>query len=376
MTTRHLAALLGLVAVTTLGAASPAAAETSHAATQAALNSYLAHAGPGASVFAGDATGSWTVRSGTATPGKNVAIQPTDHFRVASQTKTFTAATVLQLVDEGAVELDAPIERYLPGVVTGNGYDGTLITVRQLLNHTSGIPENQTAPSPDAGPDGVYSLLELVRDGLSRPPVFAPGGGFQYSNTNYQILGLLIEAVTGQPAEDAITARIITPLGLTGTYFPAAGDHNVAAPALHGYEGGRLGPAYFWLDRTTWLDPSLLRTAGSLVSAQADLTRFHQALAAGEVVSPASLAEMRETTAIPGGSHSTTGDGGGMGLFRLDLPCGGQAWGHAGDTKGWSSLTMVTDDGRHASLVTNALVNNTEAPTRYTVVETALCEGR
>ncbi|MBN6036530.1 serine hydrolase [Amycolatopsis sp. 195334CR] len=368
-------ALLSLVAAAVLTAPTTASAQVAeHAETQAALNSYLAHAGPGASVYAGDATGSWSVQSGTATPGKNVAIKPDDHFRVASQTKIFTAAAVLKLVDDGAVQLDAPIEGYLPGVVTGNGYDGTLITVRQLLQHTSGIAENQTAPNPQAGPDGIFSLAELVRDGLSHTPVFPPGGGFQYSNTNYQILGLLIEAVTGQPAEEAIAARIFQPLGLTGTSFPA--NKSLPAPYLHGYEGGRIGPIYFWNDVSNWLDPNLLRTAGSAVSTQTDLAEFEQSLAAGEVVSPALLAEMRETVAIPGGAHAITGDGYGLGAFRLDLPCGGQAWGHAGDTKGYSSLTMATDDGRYASLVTNTIVTSTNNPGRFTVVETALCEGK
>ncbi|MEK8143420.1 serine hydrolase domain-containing protein [Streptomyces sp. M10(2022)] len=161
-----------------------------HAATLAALKTFQANAGPGAGVHAGDGTASWTLSAGTGTINTNRPIQATESYRIGSQTKTFTATAVLQLVEEGKVSLESPIEQYLPGVVTGNGHDGNAITVRQLLQHTSQIPVN--SPNPQAGPDGTYTLAALVKDGLSRPRVSAPGT-FEYSNTNYEILGMLLE---------------------------------------------------------------------------------------------------------------------------------------------------------------------------------------
>lgn len=337
-----------------------------HAATQALLDRYLTHAGPGAAVYAGDGTGSWTVHSGTASTRQNRPITPQDHFRVASQTKTFTAVVVLQLVDEGLVDLDAPIERYLPGVVAGNGHDGNTITVRQLLQHTSGLPRDPVNPRAEA--DGTYTLAELVRSGLTQPPQFPPGTGFGYSNVNYQVLGMLVERLTGGTAAAAITTRIIEPLGLTETRFPAPGDRSLAAPYLPGYIGGRLGPLFFWLDRTTSLELSLISTAGAMESTMTDLVRFERALADGDLVSDASLAQMRAL--VPESPDY------GLGLMQLDLSCGGEAWGHAGDlTTGHSSFTVVTDDGRYAALVTNTIVTSAAEPTRDAVLDSALCEG-
>lgn len=349
-------------ALATAAAAQPA----THPQTQAALNQYLTHAGPGAAVYAGDENGSWTVTAGSATSPATRPIAPTDHFRAASQTKTFTATMVMQLVDEGLVELDAPIERYLPGVVAGNGYDGDLITVRQILNHTSGIARDPRGPKANA--NGGYDLAELVRSGLTQAPLFAPGTDFAYSNVGYQVLGMLIERLTGQPYHQAIVDRIIQPLGLSETSYPLPGDRTLAEPYLTGYLGGRLGPVFFWYINTFGVEPSFVASAGAINSTLPDLVTFQRALADGDLVSQAALAQMRETT-----PHQADY---GLALMRLPLSCGGEAWGHAGDlTTGHSSVTMVTDDGRYASLVTNTMVSNSTEPTRGDVIDAALCES-
>jgi D-alanyl-D-alanine carboxypeptidase len=360
---------VGLAAAALVAVVVPAASQAQqagHEETQAALDAYRGHAGPGAAVYAGTGTDTWTVNSGSAVVGQNRPIDPGDHFRAASQTKTFTATVVLQLVDEGLVELDAPIERYLPGVVAGNGYDGNKISVRQLLQHTSGISTDYANAKPQ---NGVYPLAELVRAGLSHPPQFEPGTSFGYSNVNYFVAGMLIEKITGQLVGDAITDRIITPLGLSGTRYPAPGDRSLAAPYLPGYTW----QIAFWVDTTNQLEPSYTHSAGAMISTQADLVTFERALAGGKVVSAESLAAMRETVPVPGIDEFDYG----VGLMHKTLSCGGEAWGHAGDlATGHTSLTMVTDDGRFASLVTNTMVTSEDLPTRYGVVETALCDGR
>ncbi|MGA6164439.1 serine hydrolase domain-containing protein [Amycolatopsis magusensis] len=370
-----------LAAVTATAAlAAPASAQPQHAGTQEVLDRYRAKAGPGAAIFAGDRAASWNLSSGTANIGSpNLPIRPADHFRAASQTKTFTAAVVLQLVDEGVVQLDAPIEQYLPGVVTGNGYDGTEITVRQILQQTSGIASPPiTAYVKPTNPDGTFTLRDLVRIGLGTPPLFEPGTSWAYSNVNYHIAGLLIEQLTGEPAAEAITSRIIGPLGLAETRFPAPGDKSLETPYVPGYTGGRVGPFFFWTETTFGIPvvleidiASLASTAGAVLSTMEDLAKFYRALFDGQVVSAGSLAEMRRTVPIPGG---LPGYGYGLALVRQPLSCGGNAWGHPGDlATGHSSLTAVTDGGRHASMVTNTMSSATN-PLREDLIDAALCE--
>ncbi|MFD4336522.1 serine hydrolase domain-containing protein [Streptomyces anulatus] len=238
--------VIGAVCATMLTLSGPAAhartAGDDHPATLAALKAFQAEAGPGAAVHAGDADSTWTLSVGTGTIDTDRSIQPDEHPRIGSQTKTFTAAVVLQLIDEGKVSLDAPIADYLPGVVTGNGYGGTRITVRHLLQQTSGFAAYNPYPiteTPKPNPDGTYDLAESVRKGLSRAPVSAPGAGVTYSNTNYLVLGMLIEKVTQQSVHEAITDRVIEPLGLSRTVFPAASDRALPAPAVNGYHGVR-----------------------------------------------------------------------------------------------------------------------------------------
>jgi D-alanyl-D-alanine carboxypeptidase len=338
--------------------AAPAQAQD-HADIQALLDQYRSQAGPGAGLYAGDVTGSWTLSSGTATIFQNRALTADDHFRIASQTKTFTAAVVLQLVDEGLVDLDAPIGQYLPGVVDNADYDGNAISVRQILQHTSGIARDAVGAAAEA--DGSYTLQELVRAGLAQPPQFAPGTGWGYSNINYFLSGLLIEELTGQTVGEAITGRIIEPLGLTGTSYPVPDDGTLPSPYLPGYSGGRLGPFFFWIDVTFNQDMS---------STLRDLVAFDRALLAGEVVSTASLAEMRTT--VPSTAY---GADYGLGFMRWELSCGGEAWGHAGNLPtGASSMTMVTEDGRFASMVTNAWASSEPTLSRVDLLDAALCE--
>ncbi|MEU5429220.1 serine hydrolase domain-containing protein [Streptomyces olivoreticuli] len=363
---RRSAAVVGAVtaAVLALPASAQAAPAGDHAATKAVLSAYQAESGPGAGLYAGDGKGTWSLSVGTGAVNATQPIQPADRFRIGSQTKAFTASVVMQLVDEGKVSLGAPIEQYLPGVVASNGHDGNAITIRQLLQHTSGIPTNDK-PQAKANPDGTYALAEVVRDGLRLPSASKPGVEFHYSNTNYQILSMLVERVTGAPLSKAVTDRIIEPLGLTRTIYPLAGDRSLATPYVHGYNGGRLGPFFFWTDVTPNFEPSQYSGAGAIISTQQDLTTFYQALIGGKVVSAASLAEMQTTF------HAGPGFDFGLGLTSRALSCGGTAWGISGSVLGYTSLTMVTADGRHATAVTNATSPSLKV---FDAVDSALCE--
>jgi D-alanyl-D-alanine carboxypeptidase len=253
---------------------------------------------------------------------------PRTHVRAASITKTFVAATILQLVAEGKVNLDAPIETYLPGRIRGQGIDPNAITVRQLLRHQSGLPEYFDGHTPiPAEPVTADQLLDAA---LKRAPQFPPGTSIKYTNTNYVVAGLLIEKLTGHPAAEEITRRIIAPLGLPDTYFPTPGDTGLRAPFARGYElvdGKRK-------DVTTF-NASAAGMAGSLVSTSEDTSAFMTALLDGRVVPPAQLREMMSTVDWP---DAGPGFHYGLGLTRIDLECGVKVWGHGGDIEGFHSL--------------------------------------
>ncbi|MGW4650054.1 serine hydrolase domain-containing protein [Kitasatospora sp. NPDC004289] len=371
-TRQRFAAVIGAVAAAaallTAGTAQAAPAGD-HSATLAALKTFQAAAGPGAGIFAGDATGSWQLSVGTSTINTSKPVLADQYFRIGSQSKSFTAATVLALADEGKVALDASVATYLPGVVSGNGHDGTVITVRQLLQHTSGIPSYDPLGSLAlAEPDGSFKAATLVREGLKRPPAGAPGTVFSYSNTNYLILGMIVEKVTGLPVHEAVTRRVIQPLGLTRTLFPAPGDRALPAPGIPGYHGARLGPFFFWSPALDY-DPSLFGPAGAVISTEQDLATFYRALLNGQVLSPAMTAELLATTPV-------TSDAYGLGVFRMTLSCGGEAWGHNGGVPGYFSQTVATKDGRYASAMTNVhFTNNTPVQQIFTLLDTALCES-
>ncbi|WP_308646687.1 serine hydrolase domain-containing protein [Nocardia cyriacigeorgica] len=291
-----------------------------------------------ATVLTVDGT-TWT--AGARTPGTGEPVTGSEHFRIGSITKTFVATVILQLVDEHRIELDAPIETYLPGVVR----DGDRITVRQILQHTSGIPDYMKTPGWSTnrwrGDDRFrdFRPQQLLEQAFTRPPDFAPGAKFRYSNSNYIVAGLLIEAVAGRPYGTEIDRRILRPLQLAGTSFPGS-NPRLPEPAIHAVaevEGRRV--------EVTEQNETLDWAAGEMISTQADLATFFDALLGGRLLSPESLAEMRRTVSMGSGFHY------GLGLERFDLPCGGQVWGHGGQLLGYVTYAYRRDDGRTFTLL-------------------------
>jgi D-alanyl-D-alanine carboxypeptidase len=290
--------------------------------------------------------------------------------RIASNTKMFTATVVLQLVGEGKIGLDEPIETYLPGLVRGQGGDGRRITVRQLLQHTSGVPEYFTQDYKEIQHRYVEPRA-LVDRALALPATFEPGTGWRYSNTNYVLAGLIVQRVTGRPVGEEITRRIIGPLGLRHTYWPGVGDQSIREKHAHGYytpatPGGKR------VDFTE-LDPSWAWAAGQLIATPGDLNTFLAALAGGRVLKPAQLAEMQKTVAAPGLPPNWRY---GLGLVRIELSCGVVAWGHGGDIDGYESRDAVTVSGRAATVVVTALPTPEQGPRMLpdAVLDTALCQ--
>ncbi|WP_149552060.1 serine hydrolase domain-containing protein [Streptomyces marokkonensis] len=297
--------------------------------------------------------GSRHATAGVADRRTGRAAHPGDTFRIASATKTFVATVVLQLVGEGRLSLDDTVEDLLPGVVSGNGNDGSRITVRQLLNHTSGL-FNYTADFPvltdaaafRAGRFDTWTDAQLVALAMRHAPNSEPGTKWEYSNTNYTLAGMIIERTTGRSWQREVTRRIIRPLGLHDTYAPVTYP-GMPRRHLRGYSafgGGRT------IDVTAF-NPSGAGAAGGMISTTGDLSRFYSALMRGGLLEPAELAAMKTTVRAGELDDVWPGARYGLGLMQVDLTCGGSYYSHAGDIPGYMTRNGFSEDGRHVVVV-------------------------
>ncbi|MCD4523357.1 serine hydrolase [Nocardioides sp. cx-173] len=297
--------------------------------------------------------------------------------RIGSNAKMFTATVVLQLAAEGLVDLDARVERYLPGLVRRNGNDGRKITVRQLLQQRSGLPDYDHQLLEAAGTlrklsRTYYEPHELVDAALAERRVFKPGTRWAYSNTNYILLGLLAQRVTGRPISELVTQRIIKPIGLKDTYWPTPGVQRIRGVHPRGYLAD--GPGGTWRDSTR-IDPSMGWSAGQLIGTPQDIGRFMEKLMSGDLLPPAQLKEMRQTVRAPR-FDAKPGWRYGLGLASHRLTCGGLGWGHGGDIQGFQTRNLVTNDGRWAVVAANGLATTLEMVGDVSaMVDTALCRS-
>ncbi|MFD7071505.1 serine hydrolase domain-containing protein [Streptomyces sp. NPDC059913] len=288
--------------------------------------------------------------------------------RAGSNTKAFTAVVVLQLVAEKKVALDAPVDTYLPGLLRGDGIDGRHITVRQLLQHTSGLPEYLDKPAILKDPQRYYEPRELLDAALAQKAHFAPGEKWEYSNTNYLVAGLIVQKVTGRPLGEEINRRVVDRIGLRHTYFPTPGDMTIEESHPKGYH--RDAPGSPWRE-VTELDPSWGGAAGAVISTNSDLNRFYTALLGGRLLPPAQLAQMRTTVPV---DPSDPGYRYGLGLASRQLPCGGVYWGHGGTIPGYATLGGVTEDGRAVNIALTAIpADSATEEQAQAAVETTLC---
>lgn len=280
----------------------------------------------------------WRDSAGQAFLTRPQPMQPQMRHRIGSITKTFVATTVLQLVDEGRLGLDDPIGQVLADIVPGER--GTEVTVRMLLNHTSGIGNYTTVLADSYAAINqmqvtTYAPVDLVAMGLAMPPTNVPGADFSYSNTNYVLAGLLIEAITGNDAAAEIQRRILWPLRLTGTSFPGT-DPTIRGP----HSGAYFAP--FGIRDLSEFNMSWAWTAGEMIATTADLNTFFRALLGGELLSAAALDEM--LTRVPMLPGLPEAGGYGLGIYSLPTPCG-EFWGHDGAVLGQLTLSMHSRDG-------------------------------
>jgi D-alanyl-D-alanine carboxypeptidase len=345
---------------------------TDHARLRAILHRLTTvDGGPGALVEMRNRTGRTVLTSGVADVRTNAPVHRDSRFRIGSMTKMFLATVMLQLVGEHRVVLDAPVERYLPGVVRGHGNDGRKMTVRQLLQHTSGVPDILDHLSPQEilnDPLAHRDMRDLVNIALDHPPTFEPGKGWRYSNTGYFLAGMIIERVTGRTYGEEIRRRIITPLGLRETYVPGDASE-IPGPHPRGYvRPGEDAP----LRDITAINPSVGGPAGEMISSGGDVNRFLAALLPGKLLHPAQLREMTRTR--PTGNSD--GRAYGLGLESRPLPCGGRYWGHTGDIPGYETAAGATVDDRQATVMVNLGPGGPDAQSDdiKAAVQAALCE--
>ncbi|MFF3819434.1 serine hydrolase domain-containing protein [Streptomyces bluensis] len=306
----------------------------------------------GVSVRMDTPRGTRTARSGLADLATQAPVPPSEYIRIGSTTKTYVATVLLQLVGEGRLSLDDTVDRWLPGVVRGNGNDGRRITVRQLLQHTSGLPDYIADVLPDMSADGyrehrwtTYTSRQRVAFAMTHPPVFEPGTRWEYSNTNYILAGMVIKSVTGRSWDQEVGSRILRPLRLTHTSTPGDNPYLPRPHSRNYQQFDQSGPGPM-TDTTIAYLPFDGDADGSIISTTADTNRFFSALLSGELLSPAQLAEMQRTVAVPDAPGEVPGERYGLGLEWTPLTCGGGYWGHSGSGFGYLAWPAATPDGR------------------------------
>ncbi len=285
-----------------------------------------------------------------------------EYMRVGSVTKTFTGTVLLQLFDHGLIGLDDPLSEYIAGDIP-QVPNADQITIRMLGDMTSGIfdyvdvvePGNDPASPIWRTPFTLTTPRELVEIGISQPPVFAPGQGWAYSNTNFVLLGMIIENLTGRSLGANIRLGVLEPLGMSDTAFPLGPRY----PGSHPQGYSLTPPDFTALTEITYIQAASGAWAcGNMISTPRDLLLYAKPLATGQLISPAAQQERTkwlEATIYPPGKPFTK-QRYGFALIEADGLIG-----HGGNIQGyntWMAYLPAVD----ASIVVIANVYITRDP--------------
>jgi D-alanyl-D-alanine carboxypeptidase len=337
----------------------------------------VAAGAPGALVAVRDARRTRAAAAGYADLVPKRPMRADDRFRIGSVTKTFLATVVLQLAREGRLALDDPLERWLPGLVP----DGRAIKIRHLLSHRSGIysytEDGRFVARLRTGSGNGWVPRELIGLATSHKPLFEPGTRWSYSNTNYVLIGMIAEAVTGRKIDEEVRRRIIAPLGLRHTDLPATSA--LPVPYARGYlsDGSELRRSSgAHPPDATDLGVAWARPAGAMTSTAGDLARFYAALLGGKLLRRDLLAAMEKTV----DTHEGQGERYGLGLASARVHCG-SVWGHIGVFPGYTTLILSSRHGRRQVV---AMANTSSdlspsadvTPTMARAAEDAYCLAR
>jgi len=282
---------------------------------------------------------------GLADVENRVPVRDSTVFEIGSISKQFVAAAALLLVQEGRLSLDDPIHRHLADLPS----EWLGVTVRQLLNHTSGIPDYEEIQTYEAY-RFRFTPEEIIRVAHSRPMDFAPGQGYYYSNTGYFLLSLIVERIEGKPLGDVLHARIFAPLGMLQTRM--ADPEDIIMHRSRGYWVDRMGVNLMNRDAT---QTSSTLGAGGLLTSVHDMTKWDAALYGSTLLSEESKRAMWTTTVLPNGTDTGYGFGWVTRPFRNR-----QSVSHTGQVAGFvSSFTRLPEDGLAIIVMTNRYRINT-----------------
>ncbi len=281
--------------------------------------------------------GQWVGSSGVAKQGTDQPVTPADHTRIGSITKTMTATVILQLIDEGKLSFDDVLDKYVPGMPNGD-----TATIKNLIEMQSGIPaytgDTTVLNKYVADPTQAFTPQELVDSVKKQPAMFAPGEQFFYSNTNFVLLGMVIEKVTGKSISDNFEGRLLNPLKMTETSVPGTST-DLPDPFLSGISE-QTDPVGTVKNATNW-NPSFAFTAGEVISTLDDLHKWGVALGTGEGILPAETQQMRvesvNTTVPPNTPQRSYG----MGIVNT------AGWlGHTGEIPGYNTVVNYQPQSR------------------------------
>jgi D-alanyl-D-alanine carboxypeptidase len=286
------------------------------------------------------------------------------HFRIASNTKTMTAAVIVLLAQEGKLRFDDPVSKYVEGVP-----DGDNITIRELLKMRSGLYNYTTAPELaeilDNDPTRVWTPQDLLAIAFKHPPLFAPGKQYDYCNTNYVLLGLIAEKLDGAPLAKIFQDRLFVPLGMKHTLLPASTSNSIPEPYAHGYLYG--GSSYALVDAPypadlqaaakagtlkpnddTWQNPSYAFGAGNAISTADDLAIWMRALVGGKIFD-ADHQHQWLGSLEPEDPSNPSGQKYGIGIIQITFGPN-SVYFHGGEMPGYNSF-MVRDPVNDVTLV-------------------------
>jgi D-alanyl-D-alanine carboxypeptidase len=334
---------------------------------------------PGAVVLLRTPQGDFLAAYGTTELGTTNKPDANTYFRIASNTKTMTAAVIVQLAQEGKIKFSDPVSKYVAGVPNGDN-----ITIAELLDMRSGLYNflnaQQLAVSADRDMSRVWTPAELLAIAFAHPPIFSPDAEYEYNNTNYVLLGLIVEKVDHKTLSEAMRDRLFAPLGLQHTALPPNNVNAIPAPYAHGYlygsasvafvgeppysdavkaaaRAGTLKPTDF-----TMLNHSFSWAAGAAVSNANDCATWIQALVSGRVLN-AEYQQLWLDSLRPEDPKKPDGQAYGYGITLLRWGTNAMYF-HGGETAGYNSFIGYDPTNKVTLIVwTNLTVSIDEDPT-------------
>jgi D-alanyl-D-alanine carboxypeptidase len=335
------------IVVSAAGAANAAPPVGLPAEAQRALDRVVAAGSPGAIALIKVDGRTIRLSSGNSNLAPPRPMRADLRARIGGVTKSFTATLILQLVDEGRLALDDTVGQWLPGVIPS----GEAVSVRQLLNHTSGIYDfgndpRTLAPYMAGDLTRIFDPRDGVRYAAEHGQLFAPGSALAYSNTNYLLLAMIVETITGRSIGTELRRRIFLPLALDHTSYPTSS--RIVGPHVHGYLVEEPPPVDI-----TPLSPTLFGASGAILSNAHDVARFYRALLRGRLLTRPALQAMKTIDPVATGGTPDAGilgGGWGLGLLREAFPCG-TAWGHDAENPGYMTAAWNSEDGNRQVVV-------------------------